>query len=210
LGGTGSYVLDLVAKTPVREIHLFEGDAFLQHNAFRSPGAPSLDELRAKPTKLAYFEKLYSKMRNGIVAHEGYVDASNVGKLRGFDFVFLCIDRDSTRGLIAASLEESGVPFVDVGMGIRQSGDGFLLGVLRVTTSTAKSRAHFKLRAPCSNGNDHEEYDHNIQIADLNALNAALAVVKWKKLCGYYLDLEHEHHATYTIDGNILTNEDPA
>jgi hypothetical protein len=39
LGGTGSYVLDLVAKTPVREIHLFDGDAFLQHNAFRAPGA---------------------------------------------------------------------------------------------------------------------------------------------------------------------------
>lgn len=37
LGGTGSYVLDLVAKTPVREIHLFDGDLFLQHNAFRHP-----------------------------------------------------------------------------------------------------------------------------------------------------------------------------
>ena len=41
LGGTGSYVLDLVAKTPVKEIHLYDGDTFYQHNAFRSPGAPS-------------------------------------------------------------------------------------------------------------------------------------------------------------------------
>ena len=39
LGGTGSYVLDQLAKTPVREIHLFDGDLFLQHNAFRAPGA---------------------------------------------------------------------------------------------------------------------------------------------------------------------------
>jgi hypothetical protein len=38
LGGTGSYVLDLVAKTPVPAIHLFDGDEFLQHNAFRAPG----------------------------------------------------------------------------------------------------------------------------------------------------------------------------
>jgi hypothetical protein len=29
LGGTGSYVLDLAAKTPVKEIHLFDGDKFL-------------------------------------------------------------------------------------------------------------------------------------------------------------------------------------
>ena len=36
LGGTGSYVLDLVAKAPVREIHLYDGDTFYQHKAFRS------------------------------------------------------------------------------------------------------------------------------------------------------------------------------
>src|SRR5208283_2007647 len=45
VGGTGSYVLDLTAKTPVKEIHLFDGDGFLQHNGFRSPGAPSSEEL---------------------------------------------------------------------------------------------------------------------------------------------------------------------
>jgi hypothetical protein len=54
LGGTGSYVLDLVAKTPVREIHLFDGDRFHQHNAFRAPGAPSIDELREAPRKVDY------------------------------------------------------------------------------------------------------------------------------------------------------------
>src|SRR5882762_6697073 len=54
LGGTGSYVLDLVAKTPVQEIHLFDGDRFLQHNAFRSPGAASLDDLQSLPSKVTY------------------------------------------------------------------------------------------------------------------------------------------------------------
>jgi hypothetical protein len=39
LGGTGSYVLDFVAKTPVKEIRLYDGDRFSQHNAFRAPGA---------------------------------------------------------------------------------------------------------------------------------------------------------------------------
>jgi hypothetical protein len=41
LGGTGSYILDLISKTPVSEIHLFDGDYFLQHNSFRAPGAAS-------------------------------------------------------------------------------------------------------------------------------------------------------------------------
>ena len=35
LGGTGGYILDYLAKTPIKEIHLFDGDRFLQHNAFR-------------------------------------------------------------------------------------------------------------------------------------------------------------------------------
>ena len=38
LGGTGAYVLDLVAKTPVREIRLFDGDEFLQHNGLPFTG----------------------------------------------------------------------------------------------------------------------------------------------------------------------------
>ena len=48
LGGTGSYLLDLLAKTPAASIDLFDGDVFMQHNAFRAPGAPSLAELEAR------------------------------------------------------------------------------------------------------------------------------------------------------------------
>src|SRR6185437_1148951 len=59
LGGTGSYVLDLVAKTCVPEIHLFDGDLFSQHNAFRALGAASIDELKAKPSKVEYLAALY-------------------------------------------------------------------------------------------------------------------------------------------------------
>lgn len=37
VGGTGSYILDLVSKSSVAEIRLFDSDPFAQHNAFRSP-----------------------------------------------------------------------------------------------------------------------------------------------------------------------------
>ncbi len=63
VGGTGSYVLDFVAKTPVKEIHLFDEDQFYAHNAFRAPSAASADDLDKKSTKVAYFTNLYSKMR---------------------------------------------------------------------------------------------------------------------------------------------------
>jgi ThiF family len=207
LGGTGSYVLDLVAKTPVREIHLFDGDEFLQHNAFRSPGASSIEELRAKPKKAAYFKALYSKMHRGIIDHGAYLHAGNIEQLKGMDFVFLSFDRGTSKKLIIACLQEFAVPFVDVGMGVYLAGDA-LGGVLRVTTVTVAKHDHLQARIPFSDGDGNNEYAKNIQIADLNALNAALAVIKWKKVCGFYSDLDREHHCTYTIDGNALFNEE--
>lgn len=206
LGGTGSYVLDLVAKTPVQEIHLFDGDDYLQHNAFRSPSAPSIDELREKPKKVDFFQRLFSKMHKFIYAHPEYVDDSNIDQLIGMVFVFVCLDKGEPRQLIIKTLQDAGVPFIDVGMGVEMVDDK-LLGVLRITASTSGMMDHVASKVPFSDFDD-DEYSSNIQIADLNALNAALAVIKWKKLCGFYLDLEAEHFSTYTIDGNKLINED--
>lgn len=211
LGGTGAYILDLIAKVPVRKIHLFDGDDFLQHNAFRSPGAPSVEELKAIPKKVHYHAGRYRPMRRGIVAHDFYIDASNVDVLEGMDFVFLCVDRGDVKRPIIEKLEELGIPFVDVGMGIELV-DGQLLGIVRVTTSTAEKREHVrdKKRIGLSGGDVDGVYSQNIQIAELNALNAALAVIKWKKLFGFYRDLDREHFCTYTLDGNLIINEDQA
>jgi tRNA A37 threonylcarbamoyladenosine dehydratase len=41
LSGTGSYILDLLAKVPIREIHLCDGDDFARHNAFRASARPA-------------------------------------------------------------------------------------------------------------------------------------------------------------------------
>lgn len=207
VGGTGSYVLDLVAKTPVKEIHLFDGDRLSNHNAFRSPGAPSLSELRNGPQKATYFKQQYSKMHRNIISHDYYLDVSNVDQLREMDFVFLCLDANDAKMVIVESLEKFGTTFIDVGMGVDRV-DNSLRGILRITTSTAKQRDHFRARVPLADTGTNDEYTRNIQIVELNALNAALAVIKWKKLCGFYIDYEDEYHCTYTIDGNMLLNED--
>tara|TARA_R110000787_G_scaffold277351_1_gene386628 strand:- start:2139 stop:3320 length:1182 start_codon:yes stop_codon:yes gene_type:complete len=209
LGGTGSYVLDFTAKTPVQEIHLFDGDWFIQHNAFRSPGAPTAEALRMRQRKVDYFQGLYAPMHRGIVPHAVYVDESIVAALQGFDFVFLCMDANPAKEAVVRKLEEFGVPFIDTGMGIEDSGDG-LRGILRVTTSTPGQRAHVwdRHRIPFTGGQANNEYASNIQVADLNALNAALAVQRWKKYFGFYADLEQECFTTFTLDGNHITNED--
>jgi hypothetical protein len=207
VGGTGSYVLDFVSKTPVKEIHLFDGDKFLNHNAFRSPGAAGLEDLMAAPLKVDYLKGRYSKMHRGIVSHAVYLDASTVDQLLDMDFVFLCLDKGEPKRLLIERLEAKGTRFIDVGMGVTLV-DGSLLGHLRVTTSTPQKRDHVRRRVQFADDGADDEYSQNIQIADLNALNAALAVIKWKKLFGFYYDPDQEHHCTYTLSGNRLNNED--
>jgi hypothetical protein len=208
LGGTGAYVLDLVAKTLVEEIHLFDKDTFLQHNAFRCPGAPSYDDLTKKPTKVERFAEIYSKMRRKIISHPEYINQTNLDELKPMDFVFLCLDKGGNRRTIVDYLIDNKISFIDVGMGLYVEDEGEMLGgLVRVTTCTpsflgAKKRIHF------IDEDEGNEYSRNIQIAELNALNAALAVVKWKKLWGFYIDLGKEHHAVYGIVTNSMTNDE--
>jgi hypothetical protein len=208
-GGTGGYILDFVAKTPVREIRLFDSDEFLTHNAFRAPGAPSLEELREAPRKVDYLKRIYSRMHRNIVAHDVSLGADNIHLLDGVTFAFLSLDAGEAKRLIVEKLEAIGAAFVDVGMGLELD-DGSLGGILRVTASTPEKRDHACQRISFAGGGAEDIYASNIQVADLNALNAVLAVVKWKKIRGFYRDLEREHHCTYTTDGNMLINGDLA
>jgi len=207
LGGTGSYILDFIAKTPVREIRLIDADEFLQHNAFRAPGAPSLEELREAPKKVDYFQRIYSRMHRSIVAHAVAMSAQNLHLIDGITFAFLSMDAGDPKRLVVEKLESLGVPFVDVGMGLELV-DGSLGGILRVTTSTPEKRDKFRSHVSFADKGELNIYSSNIQVADLNALNAVLAVIKWKKLRGFYRDLEQEYHSSYTTDGNLLLNGD--
>lgn len=79
-----------------------------------------------------------------------------------------------------------------------------------MTTSTPEKRDHVRDRVPLSGGGADDVYSTNIQLADLNALNANLADIRWKKTRVFYRDLEHEYHCTYTTDGTQLENGDRA
>lgn len=207
LGGTGSYILDFVAKTPVAEIHVFDGDLFSQHNAFRSPGAPSIEELHAKPHKVVHFGGIYSNMRRGIIVHDVFLDASNVALLDGLDFVFVCMDVGSTKRVVVARLLANETPFIDVGMGVVLE-DNHLAGIVRTTTCTAGTRSsampHVSFADSDGGAN---EYASNIQIAELNALNAAMAVISWKKLYGVYRDTRKQVYAGYSITSGEVVSE---
>lgn len=208
LGGTGAYILDLISKSPVSEIHIYDGDVFSQHNAFRSPGAVGNEDLDKVLAKVGYYHAMYSKIHQKITAHNYYVTSENLDELRNMTHVFICIDNDVSRRIIIQYLLKNSISFIDVGLGVNTV-DDTLIGTVRVTTGTPDKQSHLADRIPfVDEGNN--DYNTNIQIAELNCLNAVLAVIKWKKLCGFYQDLREEHHSTYSINVNQLTSDEVA
>ncbi|PUB27687.1 ThiF family protein [Promicromonospora sp. AC04] len=204
IGGTGSYLLDLLMKTPVAEIHLYDGDVLLSHNAFRAPRAISVEELRTEPNKASYWAKQTEVFREGVVAHDLYVTAEDVPELAQYDFVFLAVDDGPARTELVTALEAADVSFIDVGLGVDRAGPkGQLLAAVRISVSTPQARAHI----PVGTGKD--EYGSNIQIAELNALNATLAVLAWKRLNGYYLDAVEGTTSIYSTDDNTIAEDRP-
>jgi hypothetical protein len=157
--------------------------------------------------KVDYFAERYDAMRSGIVPHPNHVTAENVDELRAMDFVFICMDDGPAKHVVVEALEDARVPFVEVGMGIQQTSSSSLTGIVRVTASTPDSRDEARRHISFSDGGANDEYAENIQVAELNALNAVLAVIKWKKLYKFYADIQSEQHSFYTVNDNYILRE---
>lgn len=207
LGGTGAYLLDLLAKTPIHNIHLYDGDVLSTHNAFRAPGAASLDDLNARMKKVDYFATTYAGMRRQIHPHAVNITAANVSELCDADFVFLSMDSGPDKWTIITALIAANVPFIDTGVGVNDDSDG-IAGQVRVTTGLPDASGHVTHGELVSVvAGDAAEYDTNLQVAELNMAAAVMAVIRFKKWLKFYADTEGELHSTYRIDTNEILNK---
>lgn len=207
LGGSGGYTLDLVAKAPAKSIHIYDREDFELPNAFRTPGAPAKDYFEKPMRKVDWFGNIYDRMHAGIVRHPYHVTAENLDELLGADVVFIAIDDSDARKIIVDGLVQRGIDFIDMGMDVDLDPKGSLRGQCRFTVGTQVKTDHLYDAMPLAKGPDNGVY-RNIQVADLNMLNAALAVGKWKKMRGFYADDLREHHALYTVATSALAKDD--
>jgi hypothetical protein len=207
LGGTGSYILDLLAKTPVAEIHLYDDDTLFAHNAFRTPGAAPLSVLTGEPKKVDYLAGQYDAIHSKVVPHPVRVDETNVADLGGLSFVFVAVDESPGKRIVIDGLVERSIPFVDCGIGLHREPDNALAGTARVTLSTPEHHEHLAERIAYQDQGE-DEYDRNIQTGDVNMLSAAMAVIRWKRLRGFYTDRKREFNSLYTVAQNRIDNGD--
>lgn len=207
LGGTGFYILDLLAKTPVSNIHLYDGDVFGTHNAFRAPGAAPLDALNARMKKVDYYAKVYAAMRRQLHPHPVNVTETNVAELLDAEFVFLAMDSGPDKQVIISALISAGIAFIDTGVGVSDDPHG-IAGQVRVTTGLPTANEHVIRGGLISVvAGDAAEYDTNLQVVELNMAAAVMAVIRFKKWLGFYADTEGELHSTYRIDTNEILNK---
>ena len=198
LGGTGAYVLDLVAKTPVKEIHLLDFDDVKWHNFMRAPGAPTAEEIESRHQgclyKVDYYHSKYASLREGIHPHTVRVDnPSTFGEFLSahpIDYAFVCIDpltdSDSPRqDAVYCALSDAEIPFIDSGMSITLN-DSSVRGAV-TTSAYAAGSVVWKDAIPNARVEGNAPGYRNVQLPEVNALAASLAVMEWRRRTGQYV-----------------------
>ncbi|WP_052673787.1 hypothetical protein [Vibrio parahaemolyticus] len=143
-------------------------------------------------------------MHKNIEIVDEFITTENVSILKDCDFVFLSVDSGSARKLLTDYLVEVGIAFIDVGLGIErlelEGGDAVLRGSCRVTLATPEKHDHLsKYLVFTDDDPDEALYKSNIQVADMNGMNAMLAVGLWKQYKSFYQgECNNPHNMVYT------------
>lgn len=212
LGGTGAYLLDLLAKTPVAEIHLCDSDELDWHNFMRAPGAPTSEEIasqrQARLEKVDYYLAKYMPLRDGIQRHAVRVaDQAEFAEFlsaQTIDFAFVSIDQrtecDSPRqDEVYAALSRANVPFIDSGVSITLENDQVQGAV--TTSSYEGGSLDWQQGIP----NARVEGDflgyRNVQLPEVNALAASLAVMEWRRRTGQYVSEAQSFLHKFRLEG---------
>lgn len=201
VGGTGSYLIDVLAKTNVKELHLFDDDVMKLHNAFRVSGAARVEELNGKKLKIDWHEERYKEVRKeGLLLHDTKIDAENLEDLDNFTTVFIAVDDLAVRRRIQRACTKKGILHVSIGIGLEIEGENNnqIGGMVKVETNFKPGDEMSEIE---ENSDGEQEpmgdvYSSNIQTAELNMLGAALAIAEWKAIRGIYRNERDEGNDT--------------
>ena len=133
-GGTGSAVLEQIARLGVGTISIFDGDAFDDTNVNRVYGSIASDAGRNK-AEMAAANVQRMGLETILRVYPGHITwEASARHLRDCDVVFGCTDRHAPRGILVQLAIRYLIPLFDVGVRIDSQG-GTLRGVFgRVTT----------------------------------------------------------------------------
>ena len=138
VGGTGSYLVDVLAKTNIKELHLFDDDVMELHNAFRVSGAARVEELDGKKLKINWHQERYKEVRKeGLCLHDVKINSGNFEELRNCTTAFIAVDDLTVRRKIQRACTAMDILHVSVGIGLEIEGesDDQIGGMVKVETN---------------------------------------------------------------------------
>ena len=190
-GGTGGFIVDMIAKCNVASIDIYDDDVVSQHTQLRWPGVVKRSVVEEHRNKAEYLAQVYASRTNkNIRGHDLRVGRSDLTLFRNKTMVFVAVDRGSGRREILTGLTELAVNFIDCGIDLRRDSDGLTASARVVRTAREDDREKRIALVEKTPGRDFGEgmYEAAVQTAEINALNATLAVIAWKQGIGFYKD----------------------
>ncbi len=145
------------------------------------------------------YQSRYDNFRTGLSFQAKFIDASSNDELDGVTFAFVCVDKGSSRGGIFDLLLSKKIPFIDVGMGLKRK-KNLLNGMLRTTYFSKEEGEKIRDKGLADLQDVVDDlYRANIQISELNALNASLAVIRFKQIRGFYFEEISHYHSLFEV-----------
>ena len=216
LDGTGAFLLDLIAKTPLSEIHLFDSDCVDWDTLMRAPGVPTADELEqvraGSLLKVDYYRSKYPAFRDGIHGHSVRVESpemfSEFVAEHPIDFAFICIDQltegDSARqDAVYRAVSAADVPFIDSGVSITIE-DCAVRGAV-TTTAYAAGSGMWEGAIPNARLHGDAPGYRNVQLPEVNAAAALFAVMEWRRRTGQYVSEAPSFYQKFLLEkGQVI------
>lgn len=165
------------------------------------PGAVTPDWID-KP-KSEWFENTYAQIHQNAHGHQEYVDKQNAEKVcADITFGFVAIDNDEGRKIACATMADAGIPFVDVGISLDRK-DGQVSASIRVTTNRPYEST-WRRAIPMVDKTGQETYG-KLELPDVAAIAAGLAVQSWRKVRGQFSKERAIECLVYHTDTDAIT-----
>jgi molybdopterin/thiamine biosynthesis adenylyltransferase len=118
LGGTGSVLVQQLARLGVRDYVLIDPDAVETTNLNRLAGAGAADVGAPKIDVAEREIRAYLPAARVHGLRADVVDQSTAAKLTGVDFIFLCTDSHASRAVVCQLAYQHLVPTIDMGVSV--------------------------------------------------------------------------------------------
>lgn len=141
IGGVGSFALEALVRSGIKNITIFDGDIIDISNLNRQIIAHQENIGRSKVSEAINRCKLINPLEN-IVAFEEKISEDNVNKLDGFDYVIDACDDINAKIAMIRYCTSNGIKIVcALGTGKRLSPEGVVISRLDKTSNDALARS---------------------------------------------------------------------